>query len=312
MERQQYLETTIRPLMENLVFQIVSERPENPASYMIDWLQKTGGYTSNNLSKDEKKELENLRLNILDYRGREGDMDDEEVIISDDDDEEEYKHNELLEDKKKVLKGKGKRTGVSAEAYGKFNKKGNFKPIFIKKNENQINRIKSRIMQSIIFGMIDEKDINIVIGAMDERNCPGGEVIIKQGEPADCLYVVELGELDCYKKFPDGEEKKVKEYFEGDSFGELALLYNSNRAATVIARTKCVLWALDRETFNHIVKDASINKRERYEGFLKSVEALKGIDPYEMTQVCDALKQCSYKEGDYVIKEVTIIITPIG
>ena len=47
---------------------------------------------------------------------------------------------------------------------------------------------------------------------------------------------------------------------------------------------KCVLWELDRETFNHIVKDASAKKRDRYENFLKSVPLLEGVEPYERSK----------------------------
>lgn len=50
----------------------------------------------------------------------------------------------------------------------------------------------------------------------------------------------------------------MKYYFPGDSFGELALLYNAPRAASIKAMEECILWALDRETFNHIVKDAAM------------------------------------------------------
>lgn len=57
----------------------------------------------------------------------------------------------------------------------------------------------------------------------------------------------------------------------GDVFGELALLYNTTRAANVDAREDSVLWKLDRRSFNSIVKDAAQKKRERYEGFLGSV-----------------------------------------
>ena len=46
----------------------------------------------------------------------------------------------------------------------------------------------------------------------------------------------------------------MKVYGPGESFGELALLYNAPRAATIIAKSDSVLFALDRETFNHIVK----------------------------------------------------------
>jgi cAMP-dependent protein kinase regulator len=45
-------------------------------------------------------------------------------------------------------------------------------------------------------------------------------------------------------------------------FGELALLYNVPRAATIFANEECVLWKLDRDVFNHIVKDAARMKRE--------------------------------------------------
>lgn len=58
----------------------------------------------------------------------------------------------------------------------------------------------------------------------------------------------------------------------GDVFGELALLYNTVRAANVIAKEDCVLWKLDRNSFTHIVADAAQKKRTRYEGFLAKVK----------------------------------------
>lgn len=99
------------------------------------------------------------------------------------------------------------------------------------------------------------------------------------------------------------DPKKVKTYEPGDSFGELALLYNAPRAATVRASTNCTLWTVDRETFNNIVKEAAQKKREQYENFLKSVEILNQVDAYELSQIADALKTCIYNTNDYVIRE---------
>lgn len=67
---------------------------------------------------------------------------------------------------------------------------------------------------------------------------------------------MESGTLSCHKII-DGASKFLKEYGSGDVFGELALLYNAPRAATIKAESDGLLWVLDRNTFNHIVKDAS-------------------------------------------------------
>lgn len=72
------------------------------------------------------------------------------------------------------------------------------------------------------------------------------------------MYVVEVGSLDCTKVFSAGAQPTfLKEYKPGEGFGELALLYNAPRAATITAKTEAILWKLDRDTFNHIVKDAA-------------------------------------------------------
>lgn len=108
------------------------------------------------------------------------------------------------------------------------------------------------------------------------------DVVIKQGDDGDVLYVVDSGELACSKVFNEEEgEKFLKNYTMGESFGELALLYNCPRAATIKANTDCVLFSLDRETFNHIVKDASRKKREIYHDFLGKIELLSQMDTYE-------------------------------
>lgn len=73
------------------------------------------------------------------------------------------------------------------------------------------------------------------------------------------LYLIESGTLDCYKTFKKEEgQKHLKVYYPGEAFGELALLYNAPRAATIVAKTESILWSLDRETFNNIVKDAAM------------------------------------------------------
>lgn len=81
-------------------------------------------------------------------------------------------------------------------------------------------------------------------------------MVITEGEDGDVLYVLESGELDC-SKILDGKDTYLKTFKPGDVFGELALLYNAPRAASIKSKTESLLWVLDRSTFNNIVKEAS-------------------------------------------------------
>ena len=166
------------------------------------------------------------------------------------------------------------------------------------KSDETRQHIEERLQQAFMFNALDDKERQTVIDAMVECTFKAGDMVIKQDDDGDVLYVVDSGELDCSKRFEEGgEDKFLKTYSKGDAFGELALLYNAPRAASIKAKTDCVLFSLDRETFNHIVKDAHRKKREQYNDFLGKVEVLSSLDSYERDQIADALKRTTVEEG---------------
>ena len=271
---------------------------------MIQWLQKKYNLSSSDISP--KNELETLRKKVQDYRTKYHKEDKEMEVSSDSDselDEEEQKRIDE-EMRKRQQKKKGMRTSVSAEVYGVHNVKKPYVPRVIPKTNEQKERIKDKCMQSFIFNSLDDKELKTVIDSFEEKKYSAGQNVITQGEEGDVLYLVDSGELDCEKVFKAGDKPTfLKTYKPGESFGELALLYNAPRAATIRAKTNATCWALDRECFNNIVKDAAIKKREKYENTLKKVEILKSIDPYELGQICDALKTQNFVKGDIIIKQ---------
>ena len=325
---QKQIKQKIFPYLKALAYELVLNQPQQIEKYMIDFLCKQGNYTTSGLTKDETKELELLRVTVKHYRDlekhslvnsqKELDIKKDVSVNSDnsyseenddvmDDKEEEEIKNKLINIKKSQENQNSMRAriSVSAEAYGLYNKKRDFVPKVIPKNEDQMNRIKGKIISSFIFSSLDKKDLEVVINAMEEKRYKINENVITQGEDGDCLYIVETGLLKCYKTFKPGDPPKfLKNYESGDSFGELALLYNCPRAATIVCSSEeSIIWSLDRETFNNIVKDAAQKKREKYENFLKNVDILSTIDSYELGQICDSLKDGVYKKDDYIIKE---------
>lgn len=98
--------------------------------------------------------------------------------------------------------------------------------------------------------------------------------------------------------------KKVHSYGPGGSFGELALMYNAPRAATVVATSPtATLWALDRVTFRSILIEHTARKRKMYENFLAEVPILVSLSPTEISKIADSLEERSFAEGVDVIKE---------
>ena len=70
--------------------------------------------------------------------------------------------------------------------------------------------------------------MNDIILSMVEKKTAAGDVIINEGEDGDNFYVIEKGTYDAFK-----ENKKIFSYDNKGAFGELALMYNCPRAATI-------------------------------------------------------------------------------
>jgi len=99
------------------------------------------------------------------------------------------------------------------------------------------------------------------------------------------------------------EDKVVFTYVNEGNFGELALLYNMPRAASVQATTDGSVWAMDRQTFRKIVLKSAFQKRKMYESFLENVRLLESLEKYERENIADALQSKTYSAGEPVVKQ---------
>jgi MFS family permease len=112
-----------------------------------------------------------------------------------------------------------------------------------------------------IFAPLPGPTLEQLAHAVEEVTAPAGEEIVRQGDRGDRFYLIEDGALDVYV---DGE--LVQSLGPGESFGEIALLRNVPRTATVKARTDVMLYALDRRHFLAAVT-----------GFAPSLSAAEGV-----------------------------------
>lgn len=308
-EHQEYIQTKVNPTLESLVTQVLLERPDNPVPFMIQWLaQQTKASTTldNGEAEKLKNEIRSLQdeVDALEAKSKSGEKVAE--VAKDEEEEEEDEEDDVddadLPPPPASYLNKGQRSSVSAEAYGAWNKVKDFTPPVHEKSEEQKARILAVLQQSFLFSTLDKADMDVVVNAMLEKEVPASTRIIQEGDDGDHMYVIEKGQIECLKVL-GGEEKVVKQCSTGDAFGELALLYNCPRAASVQAKEDAVVWALDRESFNHIVRDASVKKREMYDAFLKTIPLLEALDAYERSSLADALHKESVAAGATVITQ---------
>jgi MFS family permease len=112
-----------------------------------------------------------------------------------------------------------------------------------------------------IFAPLPEPTLEQLALALEEMRVPAGEEIVRQGETGDRFYLIGEGTTDVSV---DG--RPVQALGPGESFGEIALLRDVPRTATVKARTETVLYALDRSHFIPAVT-----------GFAPSLSAAEGV-----------------------------------
>uniref|UniRef100_A0A131XJZ3 cAMP-dependent protein kinase type II regulatory subunit n=2 Tax=Hyalomma TaxID=34625 RepID=A0A131XJZ3_9ACAR len=171
------------------------------------------------------------------------------------------------------------------------------------KSDEQRERLGEAVKNILLFKSLDVNQMQEVIDAMFERKVKPGEVVIKQGDDGDNFYVIHSGTYHIFVNKDGKQDELVGKYDGTGSFGELALMYNMPRAATITAVTEGSLWAMNRQTFRRIVLKSAFKKRKEYENLLEKVPMLKSLNHYERMNLCDALMPRAYKDGDLIIMQ---------
>jgi cAMP-dependent protein kinase regulator len=195
-------------------------------------------------------------------------------------------------------RGMNRRVSVAAEKYNPEEDTDIGPKVVRKKTDSERSALKETIKNIFMFRSLDPNQVNDLLDAMFSRVVEANEVIIEQGDDGDNFYVIESGSYDIIVN-----DKNVGSYTNKGQFGELALMYNMPRAATIIATTPGRLWALDRLTFKRIVVKSAFEKRKNYEALLENMPIFKTLSPYQKMSVADALFSKKFNDGEEIIKQ---------
>lgn len=162
-----------------LLNDILENEPKNVVSYIENWLFTTG----------QKFNMEHIKRK-------------DELPSSDSDEVMDDEEEEIIAKKSQDLGRKTtKKLGISAEAYGEYNKIDDFVPKVVPKDEQQKKQIVEILKQSFMFSGLEGKALDIVIDAMEIKTFQTGDNVINQGDDGQELFIVFSGTLECTKKF---------------------------------------------------------------------------------------------------------------
>jgi len=169
----------------------------------------------------------------------------------------------------------------------------------VPKSDEARKRIDEKLRQNFLFEHLTPDGRSELVDVLSEKAFPAGATIIQQGAEGDFFYIIDEGTCDIFVN-----DKKVLTVHAGDSFGELALMYNAPRAATVKAVSAVKTWAMDRDTFKITLSNHTIRKRDMYEAFLREVPLFAALLDYEVLKLADALKvETVLGKNSFVIKQ---------
>lgn len=124
------------------------------------------------------------------------------------------------------------------------------------------------------------------------------QFVFKQGDQASSYFLIERGQ--CQIIINDEVKKKIQA---PNAFGELALLYNAPRSASVKAIGDCAFWAIDRNTFRRVIEDISFRDYEENKAFILKVKFFDSLTDEQRDAICSVLITLNYKKGEIIVNE---------
>ncbi|XP_048061534.1 cGMP-dependent protein kinase 1a isoform X2 [Megalobrama amblycephala] len=168
----------------------------------------------------------------------------------------------------------------------------------VAKSDRSKELIKSAILDNDFMKNLEMSQIQEIVDCMYPVDYDKNSCIIKEGDVGSLVYVMEEGKVEVTK-----EGLKLCTMGPGKVFGELAILYNCTRTATVRTVTSVKLWAIDRQCFQTIMMRTGLIKHAEYMELLKSVLTFRGLSEEILSKLADVLEETHYEDGDYIIRQ---------
>nr|CAD7203565.1 unnamed protein product [Timema douglasi] len=158
--------------------------------------------------------------------------------------------------------------------------------------------IKDAIMDNDFLKNLDSSQVRELVDSMYPQEYSKGSYVINEGGSGCHLFVSAEGEFEVIK-----EDKVLGRMGPGKAFGELAILYNCTRTASIRVVNDAKVWVLDRRVFQQIMMRTGLQRLEDNINFLRSVPLLTELSNEVLAKIADVLEVEFYPVGAHIIRQ---------
>nr|XP_039273413.1 cGMP-dependent protein kinase 1-like [Styela clava] len=170
------------------------------------------------------------------------------------------------------------------------------------KTDSEKKSIARALRRNIFLSSLAQSQVKELIECMQKEELEAKCNIIREGDAGTHLYIIEEGEVEVFQE-KSNEMTRLAVLTPGCVFGELAILYNCKRTASVRARTGVVLWSLERKSFQSVVQRRGKMIRDEYIKLLQTVDQLRHLPEEKIMRIADCLEEETFKAGEYIIRQ---------
>lgn len=192
-----------------------------------------------------------------------------------------------------------KRTAISAEP-AQHKKSKDLRVVLqaFDKSDRTKEFLRDAILNNDFMKNLEMDQIMSIVDCMYPLEQKDGSLIIKEGDVGNLVYIMEEGTVEVSK-----HSKILTTMGPGRVFGELAILYNCTRTASIKALSNCKLWAVDRQTFQAIMMRAGMQKQTEHLELLKNLKTFESLPDDVLSKISDAVDQVSYADGECIVRQ---------
>lgn len=166
------------------------------------------------------------------------------------------------------------------------------------KTLKDFEQITKSISTHFLFNSLSEESVRAIVQEFKLYSFGPKETIFSQGSPGQNFYIIASGRVEV---IVNGKSKKVM--VKGDQFGELALLHESVRTATVCTVEKTYLWILGGDSFRSIITSLNTKKYEENKHFVNSIPVFNSFSNQQKESLLSLIVTHDFNDGQVIVQE---------